>query len=254
MILPVHQIVTSTIAAFTVSATCVASALFLVSFNSEGSTDNVKAYIVNNEVNSFPDIKITSVGEWPSSKETTHVDAVSPGEQKNTTTPEEEPTLPETNVDNTENPVAPHTLDNSLPAPLPSERDSTPNNQTLPRSPQESSVSQETGYDYLLNVPGYCGGGWECAQEAVNSTTLSYVYYSPNFSIIAGHNYGPAGVIANFTPGTIVKVTGNGAGLYRITRTHWMSYSTDVQKVYGQFAFQTCVGSQILHAYAERIG
>ena len=84
--------------------------------------------------------------------------------------------------------------------------------------------------------------------------SLSYVYYAPNFSIIAGHNYGPAGVIANFRPGTVVKVTGNGAGLYRVTRTHWMQYTTDYQQVHGTFAFQTCVGDQILHAYAERIG
>ena len=72
--------------------------------------------------------------------------------------------------------------------------------------------------------------------------------------MIAGHNYGEAGVISNFTPGDIIKVTGNGAGLYRITHTQWMEYTTDVQQVGGQFAFQTCVGSKMLHAYAVRIG
>ena len=249
-----RQIVASAVTALAISTTCVASALLLVSFNSEGPANSINAYTVNNEVNSLPGVKIVSADGWPSSKETTHVDAVPPEDQKNVTIPEEESAPPENAIENTKSPVTPRTLSDTRPAPLSSKQDSAPNDHALPRSPQESSVSQEIGYDYLLNVPGYCGGGWECAQEAVNSTTLSYVYYAPNFSIIAGHNYGPAGVIANFTPGTIVKVTGNGAGLYRITHTHWMSYSTDVQKVYGQFAFQTCVGSQILHAYAERIG
>lgn len=117
-----------------------------------------------------------------------------------------------------------------------------------------SSQSQSPGYNYLLNVSDYCDGGWECAQAAVNSYSLSYIYYAPNFQMIAGHNYGEAGVIANFAPGDIIKVTGNGAGLYRITHTQWMEYTTDVQQVGGQFAFQTCVGSKMLHAYAVRIG
>lgn len=117
-----------------------------------------------------------------------------------------------------------------------------------------SSQYQSPGYNYLLNVSGYCDGGWDCAQAAVNSYSLSYIYYAPNFQMIAGHNYGEAGVIANFTPGDVIKVTGNGAGLYRITHTQWMEYTTDVQQVGGQFAFQTCVGSKMLHAYAVRIG
>lgn len=117
-----------------------------------------------------------------------------------------------------------------------------------------STHSQSSSYNYLLNVSGYCDGGWDCAQAAVNSYSLSYIYYTSNFQMIAGHNYGEAGVISNFTPGDIIKVTGNGAGLYRITHTQWMEYTTDVQRVGGQFAFQTCVGSKILHAYAVRIG
>lgn len=117
-----------------------------------------------------------------------------------------------------------------------------------------SSQSQSSNYNYLLNVSGYCDGGWDCAQAAVNSYSLSYIYYAPNFQMIAGHNYGEAGVIANFAPGDIIKVTGNGAGLYRITHTQWMEYTTDVQQVGGQFAFQTCVGSKMLHAYAVKIG
>jgi len=117
-----------------------------------------------------------------------------------------------------------------------------------------SSQSQSSNYNYLLNVSGYCDGGWKCAQAAVNSYSLSYIYYAPNFQMIAGHNYGEAGVIANFAPGDIIKVTGNGAGLYRITHTQWMEYTTDVQQVGGQFAFQTCVGSKMLHAYAVKIG
>ncbi len=129
------------------------------------------------------------------------------------------------------------------------------NNQS-PQSTENtgSSQSQSPGYNYLLNVSGYCDGGWDCAQTAVNSYSLSYIYYAPNFQMIAGHNYGEAGVISNFTPGDIIKVTGNGAGLYRITHTQWMEYTTDIQQVGGQFAFQTCVGSKMLHAYAVRIG
>ena len=117
-----------------------------------------------------------------------------------------------------------------------------------------SSQSQSSNYNYLLNVSGYCDGGWKCAQAAVNSYSLSYIYYAPNFQMIAGHNYGEAGLIANFAPGDIIKVTGIGAGLYRITHTQWMEYTTDVQQVGGQFAFQTCVGSKMLHAYAVKIG
>lgn len=118
----------------------------------------------------------------------------------------------------------------------------------------DSSQSQPSSYNYLLKVSGYCDGGWDCAQAAVNSYSLSYIYYAPNFQMIAGHNYGEAGVIANFTPGDIIKVTGNGAGLYKITHTQRMEYTTDVQQVGGQFAFQTCVGSKMLHAYAVKIG
>ena len=55
-----------------------------------------------------------------------------------------------------------------------------------------SSQSQSSNYNYLLNVSGYCDGGWKCAQAAVNSYSLSYIYYAPNFQMIAGHNYGEA--------------------------------------------------------------
>ena len=63
-----------------------------------------------------------------------------------------------------------------------------------------SSQSQSSNYNYLLNVSGYCDGGWKCAQAAVNSYSLSYIYYAPNFQMIAGHNYGEARVIARLCP------------------------------------------------------
>jgi len=153
----------------------------------------------------------------------------------------------------TENSSSKSSNDNSNET-VPSTTDSQSSQSSGESSGTGSSQSQSPGYNYLLNVSGYCDGGWDCAQTAVNSYSLSYIYYSPNFQMIAGHNYGEAGVIANFAPGDIIKVTGNGAGLYRITHTQWMEYTTDVQQVGGQFAFQTCVGSKMLHAYAVRIG
>ena len=205
-------------------------------------------------------VRITKIADWAPAKETTRVDAIAPRENASVS-----------NDATNSGESGPNDIQATVP-PAPSSGDATnsPGNTSDAASNANATVQQgsstaegsqagtpqqqDSGYDYALDVPGYCGGGWDCAQAAVNSMSLSYVYYAPNFSIIAGHNYGPAGVIANFSPGTVVKVTGNGAGLYRVTHTHWMQYTTDYQQVHGAFAFQTCVGDQILHAYAERIG
>lgn len=261
--LSTRQVAMAAISAVSVSGLCLSAGVAAVSMY----PNSVKSELVAGRTILGPDtnragghVRITKIVEWAPSKETTRVDAIAPVEDASVSNDatssgksypngiqETVPPAPSSG-DATNSPGS--TPDATLNADAAAQQDSNTVGGSQGGVPQQ----QDSGYDYALDVPGYCGGGWDCAQTAVNSMSLSYVYYAPNFSIIAGHNYGPAGVIANFRPGTVVKVTGNGAGLYRVTHTHWMQYTTDYQQVHGAFAFQTCVGDQILHAYAERIG
>lgn len=248
----------------------VSSAVALTStYNSSQHNDRQSAFSLHAESAGGSHVTIGSGSVWPASQESTSVDITEnsqgalPAESNNTTELGSQPSTDNTNQSKNDSgsTSGSQTEDSSNNYPGDSSEQSSSgttdsqNNQS-PQSTENtgSSQSQSPGYNYLLNVSGYCDGGWDCAQAAVNSYSLSYIYYAPNFQMIAGHNYGEAGVISNFTPGDIIKVTGNGAGLYRITHTQWMEYTTDVQQVGGQFAFQTCVGSKMLHAYAVRIG
>lgn len=263
LLLSARQVAMAAVSAVSMSGLCLSVGVAAVSMY----PNSIKSEVVAGRTILEPDtnragghVHITKIVDWAPAKETTRVDAIAPRED---TSVNNDPT-------SSGGPDPNGTPDTASPAPSSggvtnspsSAPDATPNadaavqqgSNTAEGSQGNTPQQQDSGYDYALDVPGYCGGGWDCAQTAVNSMSLSYVYYAPNFSIIAGHNYGPAGVIANFHPGTVVKVTGNGAGLYRVTHTHWMQYTTDYQQVHGAFAFQTCVGDQILHAYAERIG
>lgn len=219
------------------------------------ASDSFKSEVVAGRTILDPDtnragghVRITKVADWAPAKETTHVDAIAPGEDASVSNDATSPG--ESDPNGTPETVSPAPSNSGVTVSPGSTPDVTSNanataqqdSNTAEGSQSDATQQQDSGYDYTLDVPGYCGGGWDCAQAAVNSMSLSYVYYAPNFSIIAGHNYGPAGVIANFRPGTVVKVSGNGAGLYRVTHTHWMQYTTDYQQVHGAFAFQTCVG------------
>lgn len=261
--LSTRQVAMAAVSAISVSGLCLSAGVAVVSMYPNGVESEVVAgrTILEPDTNrAGGHVRIAKIADWAPAKETTRVDAITPGEDASvsndaTSSGESGPNdIPETvppapsSGDATNSPGS--TSDAASNANATAQQDSS----TSEGSQSDATQQQDSGYDYALDVPGYCGGGWDCAQAAVNSMSLSYVYYAPNFSIIAGHNYGPAGVIANFRPGTVVKVTGNGAGLYRVTHTHWMQYTTDYQQVHGAFAFQTCVGDQILHAYAERIG
>lgn len=239
-------------------------------YNSNQHNDRQSAFSLHAESSGKSHMTIGSGSVWPASQESTSVDITDNKQDKNPTdaaagdssgSDSQAGAEVDKNVANSDSAADSQTE-------VGSNNSSNKSNETVPSTTTNSQSSQSSGesagagslqpqssgYNYLLNVSGYCDGGWECAQAAVNSYSLSYIYYALNFQMIAGHNYGEAGVISNFTPGDIIKVTGNGAGLYRITHTQWMEYTTDVQQVGGQFAFQTCVGSKMLHAYAVKIG
>lgn len=119
-------------------------------------------------------------------------------------------------------------------------------------APQAGSGSSGSA-DYTLYVGGYCADGASCAQSAVDSSPLAYIDYPGwGFSEIAGHNYGAGGVIASFRPGATVRVNGNGGGLYRITGLSYVAKGASIPG--GGFVFQTCVGSQMVLAWATKIG
>lgn len=260
---------TSAVASLLVSGLVVSTAFAITSTYNSHQRDNHNAvYSLLAESASGSHVTIGSGFVWPASQESTSVDIAEsnqsdlPAESSNSTELGSQPSTDTEQNKNDSGFTSGSQVENSTsnyPGDSSEQSSSGTTDSQNNQSPQStentgSSQSQSPGYNYLLNVSGYCDGGWDCAQSAVNSYSLSYIYYAPNFQMIAGHNYGEAGVISNFTPGDIIKVTGNGAGLYRITHTQWMEYTTDVQQVGGQFAFQTCVGSKMLHAYAVRIG
>lgn len=108
--------------------------------------------------------------------------------------------------------------------------------------------------NWSLSVSGYCAD-WSCIQSSVDSNGAAYIVYPGTGLVeIAGHNYGSAGIIANFQPGQTVSITGNGAGLYQITGVVWTFKGATTADVPAGFAFQTCVGSQMKLAYATKIG
>lgn len=261
----------SAVASLLTTGLIVSSAVAVTStYNSNQNMDHQSAFSLQAESSNKSRVTIGSNSVWPASQESTSVDITDNKQDKNTTeaaTEDNNGSDSQSGVEVDKNVANSDSAADSQAESSSSKSSNDNSNETVPstndsQSSQSAGEStgtgspqpQSSGYNYLLNVSGYCDGGWECAQAAVNSYSLSYIYYAPNFQMIAGHNYGEAGVISNFTPGDIIKVTGNGAGLYRITHTQWMEYTTDIQQVGGQFAFQTCVGSKMLHAYAVRIG
>lgn len=116
------------------------------------------------------------------------------------------------------------------------------------------AASAAAGATWSLTADGYCAD-WGCIQSSVDSSGAAYIIY-PNTGLveIAGHNYGPAGIIARFNVGDTVQVYGNGAGLYRVTGIVWTFKGASTSDVPAGFAFQTCVGSQMKLAYATKIG
>ena len=263
LLLSTRQVTMAAVSAISVSGLCMSAGVAAVSMYPNGAESEVVAgrTILDPDTNrAGGHVRITKIADWAPAKETTRIDAIAPRED--TSINNDAVSSGKSDLNGIQETVPPAPSSAGATNSPGSTSDATSNtnataqqdSNTAEDSQENAPQQQDLGYYYTLDVPGYCGGGWDCAQAAVNSMSLSYVYYAPNFSIIAGHNYGPAGVIANFHPGTVVKVTGNGAGLYRVTHTHWMQYTTDYQQVHGVFAFQTCVGDQILHAYAERIG
>jgi len=268
------MITTSTVASLLVSGLVVSTAFAVTSTYNSHQRDNHNAvYSLQAESAGSSHVTIGSSSVWPASQESTSVDISETNQDKNSAeastgdsgSDSQFSVNADENGSNSGSATGSQTESGSRNSSDGDSNGSVPSavkSQSAAGDSQSSGESesagspqpQSPGYNYLLNVSGYCDGGWECAQSAVNSYSLSYIYYAPNFQMIAGHNYGEAGVIANFAPGDVIKVTGNGAGLYRITHTQWMEYTTDVQQVGGQFAFQTCVGSKMLHAYAVKVG
>ena len=117
-----------------------------------------------------------------------------------------------------------------------------------------AEVSAPVGPDYTLYVPGFCGEE-SCVQSSVDSTSIALISIPwAGLTLVAGHSYGPAGIVANFTPGDTVRVDGNAAGLYRVTSTMSVPYGTNSSQIPSGFAFQTCVGNMLYLVYATQIG
>lgn len=106
------------------------------------------------------------------------------------------------------------------------------------------------GATYYMYVSGYCGDSG-CAQSAVDNNALAYIDYGTGLYEIAGHVNSQ---ISSLNVGNTVRVTGSGAGLYQVTSIVWTFKGASTSDVPSGFAFQTCVGSQMKLAYAQRIG
>lgn len=106
------------------------------------------------------------------------------------------------------------------------------------------------GATYYMYVSGYCGNSG-CAQSAVDNNVLAYIDFGTGLYEIAGHVNSQ---ISSLNVGNTVRVTGSGAGLYRVTSIVWTFKGATTSDVPSGFAFQTCVGSQMKLAYAQRIG
>lgn len=137
--------------------------------------------------------------------------------------------------------------------------------QSSPSASESPSASQSTdsyspgsedagesvpGATYYMYVSGYCGNSG-CAQSAVDNNVLAYIDYGSGLSEIAGHVNSQ---ISSLNVGNTVRVTGSGAGLYQVTSIVWTFKGASTSDVPSGFAFQTCVGSQMKLAYAQRIG
>lgn len=120
-------------------------------------------------------------------------------------------------------------------------------------APAKAAQPAGSGADYSLSVSGYCGEV-SCVQKSVDSSSLAYIHIpGTGLTLIAGHRNGAAGVIGKFQVGDTIRVTGNGAGLYRITGLRTVARGTSSNQVPAGLAFQTCVGSQLRLAYATKI-
>ena len=106
------------------------------------------------------------------------------------------------------------------------------------------------GATYYMYVSGYCGNSG-CAQSAVDNNVLAYIDFGTGLYEIAGHVNSQ---ISSLNVGNTVRVTGSGAGLYQVTSIVWTFKGATTSDVPSGFAFQTCVGSQMKLAYAQRIG
>lgn len=121
-----------------------------------------------------------------------------------------------------------------------------------------STTSQDSPYDYTINVTGECYQA-SCYQATVDSHLFSYLSSDPEYSQIAGHNTSGADFILGFKPGDLINVTGPGAGVYRVD----YSYYVPKESPYGDMrydipkgvAFQTCTydGRMVLQ-YATKVG
>lgn len=152
---------------------------------------------------------------------------------------------------------------NARPSPVESINDSktVEKNDTPPPmvvSPPDSPLpDSEKQYDWSLFVDGICMDGNTCAQDAVDTYDVSYISFpagSSTLTEIAGHEFGPAGIINRFKAGDTVKVSGYGSGVYRVDSLVYVEKHQAEYNVSGRFAFQTCIGNQMVLAYSTRIG
>lgn len=196
---------TSAVASLLATGLVVSSAVAVTSpYNSGQHNDRQSAFSLQAESSNKSRVTIGSGSVWPASQESTSVDITDKKQDKNSTevtagdssgSDSQSGVEVDKNVANSdsaadsqaESSSSKSSNDNSNET-VPSTNDSQSSQSAGESTGTGSPQPQSSGYNYLLNVSGYCDGGWECAQAAVNSYSLSYIYYAPNFQMIAGHN------------------------------------------------------------------
>ena len=102
-----------------------------------------------------------------------------------------------------------------------------------------------------LYVSGYCGSP-DCAQSSVDSYEITLIDYTTGLLTIAGHNYGPAGVIATLGHGSVVSLDGVVSGIHRVVETRYVGMYDTTESLRAGLALQTCVdGSTMVIHYIE---
>ena len=138
----------------------------------------------------------------------------------------------------------PATWDGSDPA-LGSENDAEADDSSGSASTAADQSSSAGWGTWTLYADGYCGNGAECAQSAVDSSNLAYIDYGPLLRLYAGHDYGPAGIIASMSVGDTVEILGVAPGRFAIVGTTYVHRGARIDAVSG-IGLQTCVGAQMV--------
>ena len=104
-----------------------------------------------------------------------------------------------------------------------------------------TDVAGPDGSGWRINVTGFCGDP-SCAQAVVDTYDFSYIDYGTGFQTVAGHDWGPAGIIQQMNVGDLVTISGTFSGAYRITHVDYVPEGATTLDVAPGLALQTCMG------------